>query len=325
MPGVTAIAVTNAVPQGAISPFPQGINIQGEGQIDQSRLPQADQNIATADYFSILGVPMLAGRTFTDTDTKTTLPVAIINQTMATLWGRRNPIGTYFTVGTASAAGPAPEYTVVGIVGDVRQYSIDRPVIAEFYTPLQQIELATPNPVGLQVLLKTEGDAATLASGLRDAVRQVDPSMPVENIRTLEELHASKIKTPRLGAMLLAVFAGLALVITLAGLGAVIATTVSQRTREFGLRMALGASPGSVLAMVCTQGAWMVGVGLMLGIGGAVLAGRALQNYLYQTPSVSPVVYATVAGLFVVAGLVACWGPARRATSIDPLRALRAD
>jgi putative ABC transport system permease protein len=324
IPGVTGVAVTNAVPQGNISPGLQPVHIEGEGDVDSAHLPQVDGNIASEDYFSMLGIPLLAGRPFTSTDTADTQPVAIINQTMARLWGKRNPVGTTFTVGQAGpppTSTPAPTYRVVGVAGDVRQYDVDQPALSEYYLPLLQL----PGSAGLLVLLKTAGDPDSLANSLRQAVRAVDPQVPIENVRTLEQLRENKIKTPKLGALLLLVFAMLALAITLTGLGAVIATTVSQRTREFGLRMALGASRGSVLAMVLRQGAWMVGTGLVLGFGGAVLCGRALESYLYQTPSTSPIVYGVVAALFVVAGLCACLGPARRATSIDPLLALRAD
>jgi len=328
IPGVTAIAVSNAVPQGNIIPGPQTLWIQGRGDLDVASAPQVDQNIATEDYFRVLGVPLLSGRTFTGADQGDhSQLVAVINQTMANLWGTANPVGTTFIVGTPGrSSGPPPRpYTVVGIAGDVRQYGIDHPAIAEFYTPLLQLPRITTNFAGMQVLVRTNGDAAVLAAALRQAVRQVDPQVPVENVQTLEQLRESKLTTPKLGAFLLLVFASLALLITLAGLSAVIATTVSRRTREFGLRMALGASRRSVCAMVLTEGAWMVGAGLVIGVGAAMLCGRALKSYLYQTPPTDPLVYAGVAALFVVAGLLACLAPVRRATSIDPLSALKAE
>lgn len=324
IPGVTGVAVSDAVPQGNISPNPQPVHIEGEGDVDLAHLPKVDGNIASDDYFSLLGIPLLGGREFTTTDTSRSQRVAVINATMARLWGKRDPIGTTFAVGQPGpppANAPAPTYTVVGVVGDVRQYSVDKPALSEYYIPLQQI----PGAAGLLVLLKTEGDPLSLTSPLRKAVQAVDSQVPIENVRTLAELRQDKLKTPEVGALLLAVFAGLALVITLTGLGAVIATTVSQRTREFGVRMALGASRKSVLTMVLWQGSWMVGTGLVLGFAGAGLCGRALKTYLYQTPPASPLVLGVVAGLFVLAGLIACLGPARRATAIDPLLALRAD
>ncbi len=263
IPGVTSVAVTNAVPQGNISPGLQPVHIEGEGDVDPAHLPQVDGNIASEDYFSMLGIPLLAGRAFTSTDTADTQPVAIINQTMARLWGKRNPVGTTFTVGQAGPPPtntPAPTYRVVGVAGDVRQYNVDQPALSEYYLPLLQL----PGSAGLLVLLKTTGDPDSLANSLRQAVKWQSIRAGIENVRTLEQLHEDKIKTPKLGAFLLLVFALLALVITLTGLGAVIATTVSQRTREFGVRMALGASRGSVLAMVLRQGAGMVGAGLVL-------------------------------------------------------------
>ena len=321
MAGVSAVAITNAVPQGGgLSPFPQPVRVAGEAETDPARLPQADWRIASMDYFSLLGVPVLGGRSFTTADRVDGLPVSVINQAMAHLWGKRSPIGSTFAY-TVPGANEPTTYTVVGIVGDTRVFAIDQPPTPQFYTPLEQI----PQPFGGRILIRTAGDPTALANSLRGIVHQVDAAVPVMNVVTLEELRDTNLKTPRLGAMLLLVFAVLALVITLAGLGAVIATTVSQRTREFGLRMALGASRGSVLAMVLTQGAWMVGVGLALGLGGAMLAGRALKSYLYETPTVNPAIYGVVGILFVIAGLIACLGPARRATSIDPLVALRAD
>jgi predicted permease len=328
IPGVTGVAVSNAVPQSNISPGPQTLWIRGQGERDIASASKVDQNIATEDYFRILGVPILAGRAFTSADRGDDGQlVAVINQTMANLWGKANPIGTTFIAGTPgpSSGRPPRPYNVVGIAGDVRQYGIDHPAIAEFYTPLLQLPRITTNFVGMQVLVRTSGDAALLASALRQAVREVDPQVPVENVQTLEQLRESKLTTRKLGAFLLLVFASFALLITLGGLGAVIATTVSRRTREFGLRMALGASRRSVLVMVLTQAAWMVGAGLVVGVGAATLCGRALQSYLYQTPPTAPLIYALVAALFVVAGLFACLGPARRATSIDPLSALRAE
>jgi predicted permease len=326
LPGVRMAAISNATPLGNITPFPQGATIEGQGDVDPARLPKVDQNVVSEDYFEMLNVPLLAGRAFTPADHVDTLPVAIINQTMTQLWGRRNPIGTTFTVGQPTPGPkpgdpptPAPTYTVVGIVGDIRQYNVTDPALSEFYTPLQQI----PGPLSAQLMVRTDGDATALAASLRAAIHEVDPLVPVENVRTLAELRQNRLTTPRLGAMMLAVFAALALLITLAGLGAVIATSVSQRTREFGLRMALGASRGSVLTMVVRQGAWMLGLGLLLGAGGAVAVGKALAQNLYGTTFTNPVTYIVVAALFVLAGLVACLGPARRATSIDPLQALR--
>jgi ABC-type antimicrobial peptide transport system permease subunit len=175
------------------------------------------------------------------------------------------------------------------------------------------------------VLLRTAANPAGFAQVLRDNVHAVDPNQPVEEIQTLDDLRAEALAAPRLTATLLGVFAGLALLVTLAGIGGVIATSVTQRTREVGLRMALGASRESVLTMVLRQGLTLVAIGLAIGVGGALAAGRVLSAYLYQTAPRDPIIFAGVATVFLVAGVLACLIPARRATAVDPLIALRAE
>ena len=145
----------------------------------------------------------------------------------------------------------------------------------------------------------------------------VDPNQPVENIQTLDDLRAEALAAPRLTATLLSVFAGLALLVTLAGIGGVIATSVTQRTREFGVRMALGASRGAVMAMVLRQGLTLVGIGLVLGIAAAAVGGRVLSAYLYQTTPRDPLIVGVVAFAFLAAAALACLAPARRATTVD--------
>jgi predicted lysophospholipase L1 biosynthesis ABC-type transport system permease subunit len=202
----------------------------------------------------------------------------------------------------------------------VRQFAVDLEAPAQYYTPFLQ----TPQ-IGGRVLLRTDGDPMTFVPALKAAVYAAHPDVPVEAIQTLEMLRTERLESPGLNAALLAIFAGLALLITLAGLTAVIGTAVSQRTREFGVRMALGATRSSVLLMVLRQGFVLVGIGLAGGAIGAALFGRALGAYLYKTTPTDPLVYASVAAVFLAAAAVACLGPARRATSIDPLRALKAE
>jgi ABC-type antimicrobial peptide transport system permease subunit len=237
---------------------------------------------------------------------------------MARLWGDREPLGGRFQV--AGGRGERPWITVVGIVGDFRQYGVDQQALAQYYTPFLQ----TPG-IGARVLIRTEGDPIALVPALKAAVYAAHPEVPVEAVQTLESLREGRLASPGLSAGLVAVFAGLALLITLAGLAAVIGTAVSQRTREFGVRMALGATRSSVLLMVLRQGLVLVVVGLAGGALGAAAFGRTLSAYLYQTRPTDPMVFGLVAAVFLAAAAVACLGPARRATSIDPLRALKAD
>jgi putative ABC transport system permease protein len=211
--------------------------------------------------------------------------------------------------------------TVVGVVGDVRQYGLEREALAQVYLPLSQ----TPVPIGGRLLVRTAGDPAAVSTVMRNVVHSLDPNIPVENVRTLEELRSRYLATPRLTALLLALFAAVALIVCLAGLTGVIATSVSQRTREFGLRMALGAQPARLLADILRQGTMLVTLGLAAGLVGAVTSGRVLSGYLFDTQPTDPLTLAGVTCAMLIAGVVACLGPARRATRVDPILALRAD
>jgi predicted permease len=324
-PGVRSAAITNAVPLSNIAPGARPMRIEGTDGADVSQLPVVDQRVASEAYFDTLGVRPLRGRTSISSDHQEAPRVAIVNQTMARLWGDRDPIGSRFQLALppppqGAQPQPNPWITVVGVVADMRQFDLAEEAPAQFYTPFLQ----TPQ-IGGQVLVRTDGDPLVLVPPLKAAVYAADPQVAVENIGTLESLRLERLASPRLNAALLGAFAGLALLITLAGLAAVIGTAVSQRTREFGVRMALGATRSSVLVMVLRQGLALVAVGLVGGAAGALMFGRALSTYLYQTRPADPRVFALVAVMFLAAGAAACLGPARRATSIDPLRALKAE
>lgn len=207
------------------------------------------------------------------------------------------------------------------MVGDVRQFGLAQDTVAQLYIPLRQ----TQQGFAGQVLVRTAGDPLSFANVLRSTVHAVDADLPVEEIHTLDDLRSEALAAPRLTATLLAVFATLALLVTLAGIGGVIATSVTQRTKEFGLRIALGASRDSVLTMVLRQGLSLVVIGLGLGVFGALVAGRVLNAYLYQTAPRDPLIFAGVAALFILSGIIACLIPARRATTVDPMIALRGE
>jgi putative ABC transport system permease protein len=239
----------------------------------------------------------------------------VINSAMARYWQGQNPLGTRISTNQKTW------FTVVGIVGDVRQFGLAVPTVAQIYIPLSQ----SPFNFAGQVLLRTAGDPARLEGTLRQTVHAVDPNQPVEGVRTLDDLRAEALAAPRLTATLLAIFAGLALLMTLAGIGGVIATSVTARTREFGVRMALGAGRETVLAMVVRQGVTLVAIGLAIGLAGALALSRVLSAYLYQTTPHDPFVLILVSASFLAAGAIACLGPARRATMVDPLIALRTE
>lgn len=193
--------------------------------------------------------------------------------------------------------------------------------MAQVYTPLRQ----TRQGLGGLVLLRANGDPATMAGTIRDAVWAIDPVMPVARVRTLDDIRDQYLATPRLTAILLTIFAALALLVTVAGITGVIATSVSQRTQEFGVRMALGASRQTVLRMVVREGLALVAAGLVIGGIGALAVTRVLATYLFDTKPTDPFTFTMVGIAFVVAGACACLGPAWRATTVDPMLALRTE
>ena len=222
---------------------------------------------------------VLEGRTFQSTDTRDKTRVAVINRTMARQWAGASPVGSRVSFDRGETW-----LQVVGVVEDVKQRGLSSDTEAQVYTALSQ----TPQGLPGRVLVRTSGDPLAMAEVVRGAVRSIDPNQPVENIRTLDELRSRHLATPRLTALLLALFAGLALLVTLAGVGGVIATSVAQRTQEFGLRMALGASQSAVLRGVLRQGLTLVVLGLGAGLAGAFAFGRLLQSYLFETEPGDP-------------------------------------
>jgi putative ABC transport system permease protein len=313
-PGVRAAALTNAVPQVSVTPGQVIVTVEGQPAADGVRL-EADPNVASDGYFDLLEVKMLGGRDFRASDTLETPPVAIVNRAMASFWGGRDPIGGRFTTGPAQNR---VTRTVVGVVDDFRLYGAsERAVEAQFYVPTTQV----PFPAG-RVLVRSQGSGPTEAA-IRTAVHGADAQLPVEDVRTLDQLRRERLTSPGVTTALLAIFAAVALAITLAGLAGLVSTSVSQRTREFGLRIALGASRGSVLRMVLGQGTWLVGAGIALGAAGAFWFAKLISRYLFATPPTDPVAYLLVALVLVCAALVATVGPARRATAVDPLVTLK--
>jgi putative ABC transport system permease protein len=315
LPGVDAAAITNAVPLVGANPNETPFDIEGRTP-DAARRPRGDVRVVSPRYFEALDIPVLLGRAFNPLDHREAARVVMINQAMVRYWDGSDPVGSRLSVDNGTTW-----WTVVGVVGDVRQFGLDRAAVPQAFIPLAQM----PNGLGGRVLLRTSGDPAALSRAVIDAVHALDPDMPVEDVQTLEEVRSDALAAPRLTALLLAIFAGLAMVVTLTGVTGVIAASVSERTREFGVRMALGATRGWVLRMVLRQGLVLVAAGLVLGLAAAAVFSKALSAYLFATPPRDPLVLAAVAVVFVVAGLLACLGPARRATGADPLVALQAE
>lgn len=314
-PGIEAAASTNAVPQSNITPGQAIFEIEGRPTPAGTRRV-ADPNTASDGYFETLGVRPLAGRAISARDTADAPPVAVINAAMARHWDGADPIGSRFRL-----PGPNPVWrTVIGIVPDYRLYSADQEteIPAQYYTPVAQA-----GGFSGRLMLRTSGDPMTFVPALTAAIHGADPQIPVEEVQTLADLRDERQASPRLTTLLLVIFAGIALAITIVGIAGVIGTSVTQRTREFGLRMALGASPRTVMTLILRQGLVLVASGLLIGIAGAAAASEALTAYLYNPPPTDARAYVAVIVLFMAAGAAACAVPARRATTIDPLTSLR--
>jgi predicted permease len=312
-PGVVSAAVTNAVPLSAIVPGANPLVFKGEGDQPDPRRT-ADVNIATPGYFATLGIPLVEGRDFVEGDGADSPRVAVINTAMARYW-TGSPLGHEVSFNNGQTW-----VGIVGVAGDTRQYGVDRGPIPEIFIPLAQ----SPGTGG-RIIVRTQGDPTAFAATLREAIQSVDPDMPVKNIATLPELREQALSRPRLTAALLSIFALIALLVTLAGVSGVIAISVTHRLREFGVRMALGASRARVLGIVISEGLTLVAAGLALGVIGSFVAARSLTSYLYDTPPGDPATLGIVCITLLVAGLASCAIPALRATSADPVASLRAE
>jgi putative ABC transport system permease protein len=281
-PGVLSAALGSTFPLNQLGitsgPFNRGFEIEGHPIPEGELAPQADFRTASTDYFETVRQPLVVGRTFSEGDNDKAVPVAVINQVTARhRWGDDDPIGRRITFDRGQNW-----LTIVGIVGDVRQYGLDREPADEIYVPLAQAGF------GGNLLIRTAADPMSVVALMRDAVYEVDPDTAVDRVQTLEQVRSDSVASPRLTAILLAMFAGLALVITAAGIAGVMALSVNQRTHELGVRLALGATPGKVLGMVMRQGMSFVLVGLSMGVVGALLLGRLMSSLLFAIEPTRP-------------------------------------
>jgi putative ABC transport system permease protein len=267
-------------------------------------------------FFETVGARLVEGRFFDGRDGFGAPPVVIINQTMAkTFWPGQSAVGKRLRPG-----GPKGYRTIVGVVADIRNGGMSKPAGTELFLPARQLTNARQSAYAI---VRTTGDPAQAANIIENAVRAVDSTVPVSRIRTMEDVVGASESRPRFLAMALSLFSTLALVLAGFGIYGLISYSVTQRTAEFGIRMALGAGRGDVLAQVIGEGAVLAGLGALVGCAGAVLVTRWLEDLLFEVNRFDALTFATMAGILVAVSLFACWLPARRATAVDPVRALR--
>jgi putative ABC transport system permease protein len=313
-PGVMTASMSLTFPLDESAPFNQGLTVEGADAAPGQPRPLVDFRTATPDYFRAIGVPLVAGRLFTEDDCEDAPAVALVNQSAVRhRFGGLDPVGR-----RVSLDGGETWITVVGIVGDVRQYSLERAPVDEIYLPLFQ----RPGLGGI-LLLRTHGDPLALEAATRQAVRSIDPRQPVAGVRSLEQVRGESLASRRLTALLVGLLALLALGVTCAGVGGVVSFSVGQRTHEIGIRMALGALRPEVVRMLVGQAMQPVLTGLVLGAGGALALSGVPAVLLFEVRPADPLTFLTVS--LVLAGIAgaACLVPARRASAVSPLDALR--
>jgi putative ABC transport system permease protein len=317
-PGVLSAAVGFTFPLNRTGtnagPFNNNFTIQGRPNVDGQPVPAAEILGVSADYFKTLGIKLAQGRGFTSIDdNESAPPVGIINQSMARhRWPDQDPIGAHISFDNGQHW-----VTVIGIAGDVKQYGLASEVNDQVYVPFSQ-NMASPT-----LLVRTAVDPMSMAQQFRDLIHEIDPDVPVFGVRTVEQARADDLASPRVITSLLGIFALLALIVTCAGIGGVVALSVSQRTNEIGIRMALGATSRGVLRMVLQREMVLVIAGIGLGVAGAIAITRLMSGLLFGTSPTDFLTFACVAAVFAVVAVVACLLPARRATRIDPLVAFR--
>jgi putative ABC transport system permease protein len=313
LPGVQSAGTTRILP--IIHDLPAGFYLEGRPREKENQLPQTNYAAVSPDYFKAMGIPLLKGRTFSDRDTTGTPRVAIISQTMAQRYfPNEEAIGKRINVIT----GPERFREIVGIVGDVKQNGLNRETRPHTYEPFAQ----APNQF-MTLIVRADSDPAALVPAIRSQVFEIDGEQPLQSVRTLEAMVSNSIRQQRFTAIVLSIFAVAALSLAIAGLYGVISYSVAQQTHEIGIRMALGARSRDVLKLVVTQGMKLTILGLAIGVVAAMLLTRLISNLLFGVTATDPLTFALLVAMLLAVALVACYIPARRATKVDPLVALR--
>jgi putative ABC transport system permease protein len=312
LPGVRAVGATSHLPLSGRDGR-RGVGIEGREPTPDAPT-RAHPRSVTPGYFQAIGITLLSGRPFTASDTATSPRVVIVNDTMARrYWPGTSPVGRRIRL-----AGIESWIEVVGVIADVKHWGLDAPVNPEMYFPVQQSLSST-----MTFVVSTGGDASSLASGIRDQIRAVDPNLPVANLRTIEQVASVSVASRRAGMLLVAVFGALALILAAAGIHGVMSHLVALRSAEIGVRMTLGASPPAVMGLFLREGTIQAVVGLAIGLTGGVVLMRAFQSVLFGVQPADVLTLAVVAGTLLLTALAACAIPARRAMKVDPVNALR--
>ena len=316
MPGVESAGGSSILPLSGGNSW-GSISIEGYVPESGQSMIQADGRVATVGYFETMKTPLIRGRFFTEQDTPESPKVAIIDENMAsTYWPGVDPVGKRLKWGRVES--DSPWLTVVGVVARVKQYALDTDSRVAFYTPHQQSPYG-----GMYVVVRTATDPLSVAAAISREARAMDPNVPIYDVKSMEQRLTESLARRRFAMLALGVFAVVAMILAAVGIYGVMSYSVTQRTREIGIRMALGAPTQGVLKLIVGQGMLLAGVGVGIGLAGAVATTRLMASLLYGTSPTDPVTFAAIGALLASVALLACYIPARRATKVDPMVALR--
>lgn len=317
VPGVESLGVINTLP---LAKGPTlGFKIEGRPPLTADKWPGANYRSVSADYFRAMNVSIVNGRAFNERDKENAPLVLIVNQALARRdFPNENAVGKRLSFGNKDAKGEPVWFEIVGVAADVRSLELREEATPELYVSVPQDAFST-----VSLVVRTSVEPASLASAVRLAAAGVDKSAAVSDVQTMDHIVDEAVTQPRFNLFLLGLFSGIALLLSAAGIYGVTAYSVTQRTQEFGIRMALGAQVGDVLRMIMKQGVLLIGAGIVVGLISSFALTRLLRQLLFGVSVTDPLTFVTITFTLAIIALLACYIPARRATKVDPLTALR--
>ena len=322
VPGVRSAAGVNRMPLSG-NMWGDSVAIEGRSVTSREEMLWANARVVTPGYTTTMGIPLLRGRRLSWSDRDGSLPVVAINEAMAdAYWPGEDPIGQRIT----SEYPPETAtfwFTVVGVVGSVRHDTLTREPGPIVYTALPQARFGFSGNWGMDLVIRTEDEPLSTFRAVRSEVRSADPDLPVSHVRSMEQATGNSVARRRFSMLLLGVFASVAFGLAAVGIYGVIAYSVSQRRHEIGIRLALGAQRGDILRMVLGHGMALTLAGVVVGLAGTLALTRYLESLLFGITATDPWTFAGVSALLTAVALLACYIPARRATRVDPMVALR--
>jgi predicted permease len=317
LPGVREVGVINTLPlqKGPTLRF----RVEGRPPLTVDKWPPANYRVVSPNYFHVMNIPVLHGRTFARTDNEQVRTVLMVNQSLVDKnFSGENVIGKRINFGRTDNNQQPIWYEIVGVVADVKNQELKDPPEAEFYFSSLQGPFRT-----MSIVVRSTVEPTTLVSAVRQAVAEVDKTVPVADFETMERIVSESVMQPRFNMVLLSLFSAIALLLSAAGIYGVTAYSVTQRTHELGIRIAIGAQLGDVLRLILKQGVAVILIGLAIGLIAAFMLTRLLKSLLFGVTATDPLTFVAIASLLSIVALIACYLPARRATKVDPLVALR--